>query len=739
MARELPMYERRVGLHQSQVSGSGAVNPVQPAGVSGLMAIGNALDQASGVAAKFMGVVQNEEAKTAQRESAAAGSQYGLDTELADIQLPTGNSVGEEAFRKSAIVAASAKADMAAREDIEAVAKLHPGQPEAFKAAITERSRAFLAKLPPDMQPAVAETYGRLQYDKYLALDDERKQFVVDQSRATLVQQTSVITMAAAKRARAGDMQGALAEMNALAAAHGAAGPVALGGSGALTLTQIEESTLKAKEEIQGNFLDGWVERTPNKSAALAGLKRGHTGNPVVDGVLAVTHPDTVDKLANHLEAEINRRQAKADAAQTLRLQDLRDQASDAVEMMNAGVPVAGVEKLHRAILAEGPRGAPLAEKLGGAIGTAAYAENFALKPLPDQIAEVDGLQTELKDLRDKGGDVSQSAATFTKLQTAAKVVKADLAALDEGRALDVAAARGLITVAPVDPTDPASVANRVSAAKAASEHFGTRVPIVRPAEVASIAGGVSKMLGEEQAAYFSQMQAAAGDAYPDFIRDLTVKGGLDRKASTIAVLAGRPDAADVVNAVGEALSVDPKDLKPNLDRAQVSEAEVDRLVATRLSDWAATVGATYKQGSVGGGAAAFIASTTETVKLTAMTLMRTRGVDEAVNRAADAIINDRYEYRDTYRIPRPAVGGQAAIDKIDTAIASTMAALSPDLVDPRGSPEGVSEQTRRAAYFDSVRSTGTWSNLPDESGLVLTDQDGNAVTVKGRPVLVKF
>jgi hypothetical protein len=156
------------------------------------------------------------------------------------------------------------------------------------------------------------------------------------------------------------------------------------------------------------------------------------------------------------------------------------------------------------------------------------------------------------------------------------------------------------------------------------------------------------------------------------------------------------------------------------------------------LRDFVDTLGPTYAQGSAGG-AQAMITDLTDMVKRTALVQMRTQSADEAVRGAAEAIINSRYEFRDGYRIPKPSVGGDSAIARIDQMMADTVASLAPELVDPPGSALGVDEATRRAGYLEAVRNRGQWVTLPDESGLVLTDENGNAVMVKGRPVQVKF
>lgn len=432
-------------------------------------------------------------------------------------------------------------------------------------------------------------------------------------------------------------------------------------------------------------------------------------------------------RAAAEAAAEARARAAEARQAQALRLSGLREETQFAVQMIGQGLPVAGIGDLAKRIAAEGEAGSKLGEALNLVQDTADFSRTFAMIPVAEQAAEIEALRTQ-----------PQTEETFAKLGAAAKVLGATSEAIRENRALQRAAELGVIDLQPVDFTDPQSVANRIGAARMASDYLGGPVEMFTPAERAAQAQVLAGMRGEQKAQYLATIQEAAGDAYPDVIRELGLKGGLDRGSRYLSLLAGRPEAALIANAVGEAMDTDPKDLKVNLDRAQVSEAEVDRMVADELEDFLTTLGPTYAQGS-GGGAQAMIADLSDMVKRTALVQMRTMSASEAVRQAADAIINSRYEFRDGYRIPRPSVGGDAAVARIDQMMDEAMAALTPELVDPPGSLMGVDEATRRNGYVEAVRNRGQWATLPDESGLVLLDENANAVTVKGRPVVVKF
>ena len=432
-------------------------------------------------------------------------------------------------------------------------------------------------------------------------------------------------------------------------------------------------------------------------------------------------------RVENERQAQAAQRASLARQEQTLRLSALRNETQFAVQTIERGLTPASIGDLTKRIAAEGRAGAELAGALQLAEGTAGYARTFAVKPVAEQAAELEALRAQ-----------PQTPESFAKLQAAGKVLQATAEAVREGRGLNRAAELGIVELQPVDVTDPESLGARIQASQLAAGYLGAPVEVFTPAERAATAAALAKLPGEQKAAYLSQVQAAAGDAYPDVIRELGLKGGLDRGSRYISLLAGRPEAAQIANAVGEAMDTDEKDLKVNLTRAGVSEADVDRLVERELRGFVDTLGPTYAQGS-DGGAQALITDITDMVKRTALVQMRTQSAKEAVQGAAEAIINSRYEFRDGFRIPRPSSGGQSAIARIDKMMLDTISSLSPEIVDPPGSMAGVDDATRRAGYVEAVRNRGQWATLPDESGLVLLDENGNAVMARGRPVMVKF
>lgn len=345
MARQVPIGDRRLGY--VGVNGGGAARPYNvpttaPTAVRpfGQEALARAVERLGvPINNELTALVRTAEDK-AKRESSAAGISYGLGVEPDDLQLPAGDTIGEEAFRRSAIEASAAKVEIAAREDVARLRQQFAGKPEDFKNALVERQAKVIGELSryPELSGDAMLVYERLGAAAYLDVDEERRAFERDQARATLVQLTDQITTSAAQLARSGRYEAAMEELGHLADRMGAAGPVAAGGSGALSLVEIQQQGLQAAEAIRSNFLDGWVERTPDKLAVLQGLMTGKTGDAVVDGVLAATPPDVAGRYVKGLESELRQREIESRQMRVLRKEEMRQAREETEAALTAGL-----------------------------------------------------------------------------------------------------------------------------------------------------------------------------------------------------------------------------------------------------------------------------------------------------------------------------------------------------------------------------------------------------------------
>ena len=422
------------------------------------------------------------------------------------------------------------------------------------------------------------------------------------------------------------------------------------------------------------------------------------------------------------IERDAEAARIRAAQAEERRLRVLGRRVDFAGKALGAGLTPEGLDELRRQV-----RGTELEGELAQSERMADFSSKIALAPLQDRVAAYEV---------ERGRPVNDEGVL--RLKAAGETIKADTEALKDGRGLERAAGLKLVELQPIDLSDPQSVAGRQAAVATASSHFGQAVGLLTPEERTAEVERIGKMTGEQRASYLASVQAAAGDAWPDVMRELGGKGGVDRKTQYLAVLSGRPEAATLANAVSDALDAKGEDLEQGLKAQGWTRADLDRQVQTKLGSFSTTLAGTYGQG--GPGQAQFQADVADTVARTAMQLMlRGRAANDAIEEAASGLVNNRYEFRGNYRIPRPARDGDAYVARVEQGMADTMAALSPELLDPPGSMRDVPEDIRRETYLEHVRERGRWITLPDESGLALTDELGNVVMAKGRPVLVKF
>jgi hypothetical protein len=524
MARQVPIGERRLGVEGVRGGGvaraygaprTGGPQAVRPFGME---ALARAVERLGApIEQEFRAQVRVAEAK-ASRESAQAGMTYGLEADPDDLQLPPGDTIGEEAFRRTALQAAGAKVEIKAREDVATLRQQFAGKPEDFKKALVERQSKFLGGLPPELSGDAMMAYERLGAAAYLDVDEERRALERDAARADLLRLTDQIGTSAAQLARAGRYEAAMEELTHLGEKTMAAGPVALGGSGALSLTEIEKQSLAAGEMIRSNFLEGWAERTPNKRAALQGLRTGRTGDPVADAVLAATPPDTLDQFTRVMEADIKaeeslaRQEARQAAAlalaeRTARLSLAKDVVRDSVFALQAGKVPPNLSEVA-GIVGEFPE---LKSQLSAAMAQQEAAAEFVTLP-PIQRQNI------LLDLKAQP-EMDRQQIEFTQ---ALEKRHTELAGASDKYAAAVDA--GLVPPVPLDVADPTSIAARAEAADVIESTWGDRTSGIRDDEVAAIKDKLNTMTPEDQAATLGSLSTTLGDKFPRLLPQIAGK-----------------------------------------------------------------------------------------------------------------------------------------------------------------------------------------------------------------------
>lgn len=464
-------------------------------------------------------------------------------------------------------------------------------------------------------------------------------------------------------------------------------------------------------------------------------------------------------KLINAAEVDVRQQQVEARRAaaerradERERMADLRERTGFAMRVMEDGLTPAGLPELRKAVA-----GTPLAASLGAAEKAGAYAQELAVLPPGEQVARFNQL---------KGAP--QNEGSLIALKQAQKVLQATGKAMADGTLLERAGEVGVVKLEPVDLTNAESVAARVTASRRAGQHFGVEAPVLTKGEREAYVADLQKLAPAQKVETMAAIQAAAGPAWPDIMRDLGGTHGLDRTTRYLGILHDNPAAAPVINAIVEAEQTPDKDLKLELVRSNYTEMQLEQEILAELEPFMGTIGATYGQGSgsAAGGAGAMRADLVEVAKKSAMVLMRQHSPGDAVRLATNALINDRYIFGGNPAAPAggdiepysgnpietysysPAASGntwrapksvEPYLPQLYQAMGQAVAALTPDVLEPPGSASGVPDPVRREGYLRQIRSRGRWVTLPDESGLLLVDEQNDAVRANGQPVIVTF
>lgn len=212
---------------------------------------------------------------------------------------------------------------------------------------------------------------------------------------------------------------------------------------------------------------------------------------------------------------------------------------------------------------------------------------------------------------------------------------------------------------------------------------------------------------GDESAAEFVQtLRDQFGDYFPNVMRDLT-GAGLSPNAATVAVLpSGSRGSAYLAQADKEGY----KAIKETL--ATDDHKEITTTVMDELGDFDST---SYSVGTRN--------QVKQSTELLAMKYLSSGVYDnpsDAVKAAANDVVNSRYEYQDTYRVPveRDAYLIEVGVDRLIPSV------IDMDLMPPRSAtlPPDVALES----YKSSLKPKAI--TLNDDSGVVMYDNQNEPI-----------
>jgi hypothetical protein len=241
-----------------------------------------------------------------------------------------------------------------------------------------------------------------------------------------------------------------------------------------------------------------------------------------------------------------------------------------------------------------------------------------------------------------------------------------------------------------------------------------------------SMVASINAAQPEKAADEIENMAKRYGDLWPNVVNELAGKG-LNPAYTTVARLT-QPTDASIRTDLVTALNAGPQTLKDNLgtgtDAKDISEG-----VRSRYADFASTL---QRDGAAG---QRLLQNEVASAEMLAM-LYRQRGdsVSTAVQKATDALVNERYDFEGTFRAPK-GVGSRAS-----RAAEVTLNGLTAEQFAPvAGGDASLSDTYRRAAALDYAR-RGTWANTPNGDGIELLYPNGSPVVLEnGQRVRMMF
>ena len=213
-------------------------------------------------------------------------------------------------------------------------------------------------------------------------------------------------------------------------------------------------------------------------------------------------------------------------------------------------------------------------------------------------------------------------------------------------------------------------------------------------------------------------IQRTYGDAWPRVMNDLVRDGNLSPDYQVLASIpsaVGQADFARMMTAARTAGGV-PQFREAVRRAAPAEEARLTREVGTYLAPFARTATASGQSG--GDRLVGVVGSSIE--NLAAYYVMRGLSAGDALQRATDRVLNDKYEFQGTMRVPKTLENGQPlGLRPVRQAQTQIMANLTPEALADVAGAQDVPAATRRETVWRAAQN-GFWVPNERDSGLVL-------------------
>lgn len=491
-----------------------------------------------------------------------------------------------------------------------------------------------------------------------------------------------------------------------------------------LTGSALEETLRVARADLAQNAVRGLIERG-DLGRARSAIAEGPTARYISGDVAAA--------LTNSIQVEERRREAEARQQEAL----ARAEAAAVVQVLR--------EDVTAEIAATG-RSADL-DRLKGAIRTAYGNKPELAQRMIGQLDNAVSFHIESRAIA--GNTPAEDAAYLQRLQDEAtgtnarqKLDQAAVAARAVAAKQKALAEDGFTYVLQTNPElqqrlaeagdDPEKFRRVVATIDQKQADLG--VPAWRrtyygKTQAASLAAELNAAVAtdpEKAANRIEVLAKAYGPHWGNVLNELTGQG-LNETLAVAARFDGPLDAVTRVDLV-KAIAALPDNRKLVEETAL---KDIRARLQTEMADFAKSFAA------YGPAGAAVVRREFDAAEALALSMLRANGGRDpagAARKAADLMVNTRYDFADTYRTPKN-LGA-----KVGTAATQTLRQLGIDDMAPAaGGDPALSEEYRKRAALKAAES-GRWINTPDGKGIELHQQDGRPVILRnGQRVRLMF
>lgn len=257
-------------------------------------------------------------------------------------------------------------------------------------------------------------------------------------------------------------------------------------------------------------------------------------------------------------------------------------------------------------------------------------------------------------------------------------------------------------------------------ATMAEQRRLGVIQPQLLPKEAADqLAANFNQQVqGGENAAVLIEQQAQLwGKDFPSVLQQVGTK--LPIEAQVIAT--GLPK--DIAERMASVAIIPDKDLDVALEKG--SKDEINQSVQAAMAPFAESL-----QGQSGGDK--FYANMYRAAVKTAKTyVIRGESPKEAAKRVVDAMVNNKYDFFGTYRVPKTL-----DTNAVSRGAERALETIKPEELMPLPGLDGVTEEENTNQLVNAVRSGGQWVPTNDESGLSLTVNGIQMFGRDGKPII---